>query len=885
MFRRKRKQSDFKAEINMHLEFEIERLKDQGLSEDDARMTARRAFGNVTQAEEHFYESSRWLWWDHLAQDVRFGLRTLTKNPGFTAVAVLTLALGIGATTAIFSVVNGVLLHALPYRDSSRLVVVRERLRKFSPYPVRVSAPDIGVIARGNRVFDGVAAFGNNRLNISGTGEPARIVAARVSANLFPMLGAAPILGRTFREEDNPPGHLVAILGYGLWQRQFGGDAGTIGRSLTLDGQAYTIVGIMPRGFEFPPRGMPGYDAAELWIPIAFTKEELTDVGDNFDWGVLARLRPGITLGQAQSDMDVLAEAVLKTWGPEAAGMGIKLEMPVTAFRKMVVGPVQSLLFLLLGAVGLLLLIACANVANLLLSRAAIRQKEMALRAALGARRGRVVRQLLTESLLLAILGGTIGLLAAIGGTRLLTAIAPENIPQVQGIEVDRNVLIFAVFLSIGTGLLFGVIPAFTASRTDLNPKLKERGRSDSAGHRSTFARNAFVVAQFATAFVLVIGAGLLIRSFVQAEASKTGVNAENVVTATLAFPPTQYTKASQVTGFFQELFQRGDATPGVESIGAATDLPTESDWDHIFTVEEHPTPSSAEFPDSAHALVMGDYFRALGVPLVRGRLFTPEEEEGKANVLLISAGMARRYWPGEDPVGKRVKWGPAQSHSPWLTVVGVVGDVKDDALDKPTYAHTYEPYLQACAEGAMQGLCNTLNVAVRATAGPTMIIAGLRSAVHAIDPAEPLTRVRMMQQVLESSIAPRRFNTFLLSVFAAAALFLAAIGLYGALAFHTTQRTHEIGIRLALGAQRGAVVRLVAGQGAKLALWGVGIGAASALALARLTASLLFGVTATDPLTFAGVAVVLVSVALIACYLPARRAANVDPMVALRHE
>jgi predicted permease len=885
-FGKTRRERELDAEVRAHIGALTEENIRRGMNEKDARYAARREFGGVEQTKEQYREQRSLPFLETLLQDIRFGARTLRKSPGFTIAAVLTLALGIGATTAIFSVVDAVLLQALPYHNSGRLMRVREKLPKFFSGAAAVSAPDIAVMARENRVFTSVAAFTSRKSNLSGAGAPERVSTARISANVFALLDASPVTGRIFREGEDQSGHFVTVLSYGLWQRRFGGDASAVGRSVMLNGQSYTIVGVMPQEFEFPPRGLLEYEPADLWIPMALTQDELTDLGDNFDWGVIGRLKAGLTPAQAQSDMNVVAADVLKTWGLPPT-IHIELDLLVTPLREVVVGNVQTLMYLLLGAVGLLLLIACANVANLLLARTSARRKEMAMRAALGAARGRVIRQLLTESVLLALSGGALGVFAAAWGTKLLAAIAPDNIPQVQGIGVDHAVLLFAALLSAVTGVLFGLAPAYAASRTDVNEMIKEEGREGAGGRSNVSTRSAFVVAQVAIAFVLVIGSGLLIRSFIDAQSSRSGVQAENVLTATISLPPVQYSQSARAEQFFQQLAQRMESTPGVESIGFSTDLPTEMDWDHIFVVEEHPTSAKGQAPQSANSLELGNYFQAVGVPLIRGRFFTAEEEKGHGNVLIISAGMAKQYWPGEDPIGKRVKWGTAESKDPWLTVVGVVGDVKQRALDQPAIAHTYEPYLWVCSQkDAMQNnLCDTLNVAVRSHIAPASVLSGLQAALHEIDPAEPLTRVRTLREVLESSIAPRRFNTLLLTIFGCAALLLSSIGLYGVISYSVRQRTHEIGVRMALGAQPRDILRVILGQGLKLLATGVAIGFAASLALTRLMADLLYGVSTTDPLTFVTVTALLAFVALLACYIPAQRAMKVDPMIALRYE
>jgi putative ABC transport system permease protein len=886
-FRRKPFDAGIEEEFRSHLQMLADRFVSQGMTKGEALRAAKQQFGGVAQIEEDLRERAGLAFLDSLWGDARYALRQIRRSPGFTAVAILTLALGIGATTAIFSVVNAVLLKSLPYQRPDKLMLIQERIRKFSDHAVAVSARDIAVMRRDNNVFSSVAAFRTSASNLSGLGEPQRVLSARVSASLFPMLGATPFLGRTFTPDEDSSGHLVAILNYALWEEHFGADPAIIGKGVALDGQPYTIIGVMPASFEFPPRGMPGPNGqnASLYIPIAFTHGELADLGV-FNYSVIARLKSGVTLAQACSDMNVVANEVLKTWyaiGPQVASMDLSLEVPVTPLQEAVTTNVRALLYLLLAAVGFLLLIACANVANLLLSRAAGRQKEITVRAALGAGRTRIARQLLTESVILALLGGAFGLLVAIAGTRALAATAPDNIPQVQGITVDATVLAFAILVSIITGILFGLAPAFAAARVDLNDALKESGRSSGSSRRVLFARNIFVVAQVSIAFLLIIGGGLLVRSFVRAANSTAGVEPRNVVTAPLTLPVARYANPSRVNSFFQQLFARLQNEPGIESVGAASDLPTEMNWDHTFSVEEHPLPASAKTPDCAHSLVLGNYFSALGIRLVAGRLFTPVEEQGKSRVVLISADLAKHYFSGENPLGKRIKWGG----SPLLTIVGVVNDVKQDALDAPTMPHTYAPYLQDCTGRDMMssGPCSSLNIAIRAQVSSAAATTDLRSAVEHLDSAEPVTHVRTLTQVLESSIAPRKFNTFLLGVFACAALFLAAIGLYSVLAYRVAQQTHEIGIRVALGAQSRDILRGVLVSGAKLVLFGLILGAAAALALTRLMQSLLYDVSATDPLTFIAVAVLLTLIALLACYVPARRAMRVDPMVALRYE
>ena len=804
----------------------------------------------------------------------------LTKNPGFTAVALLTLALGIGANTAIFSVVNSILLRPLPFKDPSKLVLLQERLPPIVTQAMPVSAPDVLDFRKQNQVFEDLAAVQNVTFSLSGGGAPERVRAARMSAQMFPLLGHSPMLGRSYTEDEDKAGDHVVVLSHGLWQRRFGSDPQIVGRSLMLDRQAYAVVGVMPPRFEFPPQGLPSMEGpADLWVPMAFTKQDLENRGDNFNYDVVALLRPGITVAAAEANANVVAQDIQKQSYP-ATALHVELAATVTPLHEKIVGGSRTLLLLLLGAVGFLLLIACANVGNLMLSRAAGRQKEMAIRLTLGSGRLRLVRQLLVESVLVSLVGGVLGIIVAVWGTSLLVAAAPADLPLASGISADGRVLAFAVLVSIATGLLFGLAPALTAARSDVNDTLKEGTRGSTADGSHARIRAAFVVSQVAMALVLVIGAGLLIRSFVRVRESDPGFRPVNVLTVEVTLPSAQY-NSEQVNTFFEKVLSKASSLPGVQSAGAASDLPLEGGWTKLFNTEEHIKAGTADTPPSSHTIMIGNYLQAVGVPLKRGRYFTPEEEQGNANVLIVSEGLARREFANEDPLGKRVRWGAPDSDSPWMTIVGIVGDVKQGAPDQPTKAHTYEPFLQACRPYP----CNGLNLAVRAQMDPEQLTAAVRTAVQSVDSEEPIAHVRTMEQVMGESLAPRRFNLFLLTAFAAAALLLAALGIYGVLASVVAQQTHEIGVRMALGAQQRDVLNLVVGHGVKLAVLGLAIGLAGALALTRLMASLLYDVAPSDPITYTGVAVLLGMVALLACYLPARRAMRVDPMVALRYE
>ena len=816
-----------------------------------------------------------------LTQDLRNGFRTLLRSPSFAAVALIALAVGIGANTAIFSVLNAVILRPLPYQDPGRLVMVRELIPKVGPNPIPLSAADVVDFAHQNRVFDGVAGFEGLTFELSGGDQPERVDAARVNAALFPTLGVAPLLGRTFTSEEDQPGRRVAVLSYGLWQRRFGADPDVVGKTVSLDRMGYTIIGVMPRSFAFPIQGLSFFRPASLWVPMAFSSEELKNRGDNFNIGVVARLKPGVTLARATADAAAIAHGIQETYPAEVRG-DLTLGAVVTPLDEVVVGDVRTLLLILAGAVGFVLLIACANVANLLLTRSAERRKEIAIRAALGAGRLRLLRQFLTESLMLALAGGALGLLVAKWGTDILVALAPASIPRAQESSLDLPVLGFTLALSLLTGLIFGTVPAWTASRTHLAETLKEGGReSTGAPHRRL--RGALVVSEVALALVLLISAGLLIKSFVRCRETDPGFQPERLMTMSLALPDSTYKQATQIRSFYRQLIDRTQALPGVKAAGASTDLPLEGAWTRIFTVEGYHPPPGEQLNMCSHSMILGGYLQALGVPLIRGRIFTDQDRPGSVPVIVVSKSIADRFWPNQDPIGKRLKWGLPQSSDPWLTVVGVVGDVKQAGLDQPTRPHTYEPWAQA--DDSMVQFASALNLAVRATADPVALAGMVRSQVWSLDKQLAVADVKTMDQVVQESMAPRRFNMFLLAVFAIVSVFLAAIGIYGVISYSVAQRTHEIGVRMALGARRSDVLGLVVREGMASALIGVALGLIGALAITRLMSSLLYAVRPTDPVTFVGVAVLAAAVALLASYIPARRATKLDPMVALRYE
>jgi putative ABC transport system permease protein len=878
MFRRKRKQSDFVAEIEAHLELETEQLKEQGLSEEEARRAARRAFGNLTQAQERFYESGRWLWWDHLVQDLRFGLRTLAKNPSFTAVAVLTLALGIGANTAIFSVVNAVLLRPLPFPAPDELVrVVSVRLREN--VPDNASYPDFADWRAQNHVFERMAAFHADSFTLTGQGEAAHIPGAIVSADLFSLLSARPALGRTFLpEEDNlgaAGGGLVVILSYRLWQERFGADPGIVGRTIELDNRSFTVVGVMPAGFQFPIQAEP----IDFWTTFAVEfiaptgGQSMAEQRGAHYLDVVARLKPHVSGTQAQAEMRTIVNALNKQY-PENAPRGVRIVPELDQL----VGDVRPALLVLLAAVGCVLLIGCANVANLLLARAAARQKEMAVRGALGAGRGRIIRQLLTESLLLASVGGTLGTALALWGIHAVVGLVPEDIPRLAGIHLDGSVLVFTILLSLLTGILFGLAPALQVSRPNVMESLKEGGRGLADSLHRSHMRSFLVVFDMAVAVVLLVGAGLLIQSFWHLQRVDPGFNPHRILTFKIDLPYTRYEGVHQ-TQFFQQAVMRLNRLPGVRSASLVLPLPLDGDEiDTSFDIEgRHAV--RADQPRTNYSWTEPGYFRTLGIPLLRGRDFTERDDLKATPVVIINETLARNFFPHRDPIGLRIKPGISNGYkeSPMREIVGVVGDVKLNGLTAPAGPQVYVPVAQS-------PLGNMI-VVVHTEIDPLSVAPTVRKEVAAMDKDLPIYGVKTLDQYLGESVAQPRFDTSLVGIFAALALALAAVGLYGVVSYSATLRTHEIGVRVALGAQKGDVLELVVGQAFKLALIGVAIGIAGALMLTRFLSSLLYGVRPTDPLTFIAVSMILTSVALMAGYIPARRATKVDPLVALRYE
>jgi putative ABC transport system permease protein len=801
--------------------------------------------------------------------DVRYALRTVLKNPGFAATAVATLALGIGANTAIFSVVNAVMLKPLPYRDPGRLVMVWEDSTSHG-YPKDTPAPGNFTSWRAqNHVFEDMAALAGRAFNLTGAGEPEKIEGLKVSASLFTILGVQPALGRAFLPQEDAPGARKAVvLSDALWQRRFARDPQIVGKNIALNGESYTVTGVMPRGFRLP------MGDSQLWTPLAFDAEEQNNHDSHYLF-VMARLKSGVALRQAAAEMETIARRLQREFPATNTGVGAV----VAPLREEMVGDARTALLVLLAAVGFVLLIACANVASLLVARAASRSKEIAVRAAIGAGRYRLVRQLVTESLILAVMGGVAGLVVALWGMDTLVRLAPEDVKFFGEPSLDASVLGFTIVVSLLCGFVFGLAPAFSASKLNLHHVLKEGGRT-SAAHGRSKMHSALVVAEIALALVLLTGAGLLLRSFYGLLSVHPGFQTDHLLTMRIVLPDSKYGELRQKIAFYRDTLARIERLPGVHSAACITWLPMAfTGGSAILTVEGRPAPAGQE-PIAITRVISPDYFRTMSVPLRRGRAFDQHDTEASPGVAIISETMARKLWPNEDAIGKRFKYGNAASRDPWLTIVGVSGDVRQFQLDQAPKPEAYLPYMQAA-----DFFGGPRDVAVRTAGDPLHLARAVRNEIWAVDPDLPISGIQTMERLIAGTVTPQRFNMLLLAVFAAVALVLAAVGIYGLLAFSVTQRTHEIGIRMALGARRGEVLRLVVKPMLVLILTGMAIGTAGSLALTRAMASLLFGVTATDPATFLAVPLLLSAVALSASIVPALRAARVDPLVSLRYE
>jgi putative ABC transport system permease protein len=872
--RRRPREEELEEEIQSHLQMAARDRMDRGSSAEEASSAAQREFGNTALIKE----TTRSMWgfgaFETLWQDFRYGARMLLKQPGFTLIAVLTLALGIGANTAIFSVVDAVLLRPLPYRDPDRLVSLWSTFGAAGGAIGGSAMPDYREWRDRNQVFEDLAAYYYSGFNLTGQDRDAEnVTGAYVTHNLFPLLGVTPAIGRGFTPEDEQFGnHLVVLLSHRLWQRRYGGDPEIAGRGIRLGGQTYTVIGVMPQGMPF----LYNQPRVELWTPVSFAPDDNMATRNNHPLRQIGRLKAGVSIEQANADVSAIARRIEEQYW-QNKGLGAR----VMSIRDSISDATQRGLYVLLGAVAFVLLVACVNVANLLLARAATRERELAIRAALGAGRNRLISQSMLENLPLGLLGGAAGLALAFWGMELVVSLLPGSLPRHNTISIDGRVLIFTLLTSLLTFTIFSLLPAFQAARSDAGKALNEGGRSNTAGRRRSRLRDLLVVAEMALALVLLIGAGLMIQSFVKLHHIDLGFSPQNVLTMQVSLPDAKYPTADSGIAFFEQLLERISALPGVRSAGVSMQLPLDVGFSvgKNFRVEGHPTSGSSEQPPLVRCIsVSPDYFGTMGI-ILRGRDFTKLDTAKAQQVVIINETLARRFFPNEDPLGKTIRL--EVGDTPRRTIVGIIADAKGHNLTAAPGTELYVPLHQHY--GACES--NDMRLAVRSSVAPDGLTAAIRNQISSLDGDQPVRDIAMMEDRVSRALSPERFNTLLLGLFAGVALLLAAVGIYGVMAYTVTERTPEIGIRIALGAQIKDVMRLVIGRGIKLAFTGIVIGLGGALALTQLMKTLLFGVSSTDPLTFAAVAILLMAVALLACWIPARRAAKVDPMVALHSE
>jgi len=854
LFGREKVIQDIDEELRIHVDMATEANLRRGMGPEEARRTALREFGNLGGIRDTAYEIRGGGMLESLWQDIRFGARVLRKSPGVTLSAMLTLALGIGATAAVWSVVYPVLIRGLPYRDPDRLVRINETcLPKFSSFAV----------ASGNFVdwreqaqgFESMAAYQSITANLTGGGEPERVKGMRVTPGFFELFGMTPVWGRGFAGDEDG----VVVLGAGFWQRRFGGDPGVLDRSVTLDDKSYQVVGVMPADL------YPVVGEVDFWKPAALTPEERNNHGGH-SFQAVGRLAAGATAETARASLDEVA-ARLEEQFPRTNGGWRVMVVPL---EDSVAGSVRPALLVLCAAVVFVLLIACANVASLLLARSVSREREIAVRAALGAGRGRILRQLAVESVLLSLLGGGLGLALGLWGVDVLLALAPEGLAGVKGVRLDLSVVAFTFAASLLTGLIVAIAPAHQATRTDLNAALRE----GSQGGGRARGRRVLVAVEVASCVLLLVAAGLLLRSFGRLLAVDPGFHADGALTVALELPERRYPDDARQEAFFRRVTSEVASLPGVRAVGAAQTIPFRIDWVFSFWVDGRPSPKSGQEPSANYYAVTPDYFRAMGITLLRGRGFTEQDRKDAPLVVIVNEKLARELFPGEDALGKRlVGFRPGDGSE----IVGVVADMRHYGLSRPTTYQVYEP--------AWQQPVSRMTLVVRSEGDPSGLAAPIRAHIHAIDEDLPLAAVETVDHIVSASVSRQRFSVVLLSVFAAVALLLAIVGIYGVISDAVTQRTREIGVRMALGAQSGHVVKLMIGQGLVPALVGLVVGLAGALAATRLMSSLLFGVSATDPTTLGLVSALIAGVAALACWVPARRATKVDPMAALRFD
>ncbi|HEX9761412.1 MAG TPA: ABC transporter permease [Candidatus Acidoferrales bacterium] len=804
---------------------------------------------------------------ESLWHDLRYGIRMLAKSPGFTAVAVLALALGIGANSAIFSAVNGILLQPLPYTDPDKLVFLTEWSEQVPN--MSFSVANYNDLRDQNEVFENLFAFRSANLVMTGEGEPERLNNRQVTASFFATFGVQPVLGRAFgAEEDKPGAERVVMLGEGFWTRRFGRDPGVIGKQLNLNGEPYTVIGVLTGNLHGT------WATFDTWTSLGRLEDQLGGAqnrGNHPGIYVIARRKAGVSEEQARAGVETLAKRLAETY----PNTNSRQSMTVQSMHEAVVGNLRQPLIVLQGAVAFVLLIACANVANLLLARAAARQKEIAVRTAMGAGRFRLIRQLLTENMLLSLAGGTLGLLVAYAAIQALVALAPSNTPRLENVALDAPTLIFTFVVAILTGFIFGIVPAFQVSRTTLGETLKEGGRAGAGAAGHNRVRSTLAVVEISLALVLLVGAGLMLKSFFKLMDADAGFDRQGTLTLFVSLPQVKYDQPPKVRQFIEQALERVYAVPGVRYASSAT--PLLGGWQTSFYVEGTPQPEPGQQPSTDWTRVSPDYFKAMGVRLIKGREFTAADHADSLPVCIVDETMVRTWWPNEEPIGKKLKLGGFNSTNPYLEVVGVVAHVKNYGVDQASRVETYLPYTQNAS--------GFFSLIVRTDVAPGSLTTGIRQAVLAVDPDVPVYNIRTLEDIVDASVASRRLSMWLLGVFAALALVLSAVGIYGVMSYSVAQRTHEIGVRMALGAQPGDVMRLVIGQAVRLTVIGLVLGLGAAYGLSRWMASLLFEMSATDPLTYAVIPFILAVVAVLATYIPARRAMRVDPVIALRYE
>jgi putative ABC transport system permease protein len=819
-------------------------------------------------------------------RDIRYALRQLGKSPGFAATAVLTLAFGIGATAAIFSIVEGVLLRPLPFTDAQRLVVMGDSIEGADFPGPSAPAPEMLEYMRDTHGFSSIGGYRDTAYELSGAGEPAQISATRLTASVFPTLQVSPQLGRVFTQQEDQGNAKVAVLSYQTWRSRFNGDAQVLGKTIQLDRKAYEIVGVMPREFEFPL--VPGQlNRSELWVPMSLTQDQIATAG-SWNYRMVARLKPGVSAPQAQQDMELVSQEIMRHF---PAGMAsLKIHAKVQSLDQYTIADARPLIRTLFLAVAVVLFIACANLAGLLLVRVIRRRREISVRLALGASGRAVLVQNLVETLVLSVAGGVLGLGIAWLALRVGVHALPETLPRVSSIALDGKVVGFALLLAVITGLACGLLPALAASRTQVNEALKEGGRTGTAGGHARL-RGALVITQLAVALVLLSAAGLLLKSFEKLREVDLGFRSDHMLTGSYSLPRSQYSSQISVDAFNSALMARLQQLPGVQAAGITSELPAAGSQDSTGFFPEGYEPAKGQTLNSGWpSQILGDYFHAAGIPILRGRDFTPADRDGSPLVVIVNHALAERYWPGQDPIGKRIHIGIRETPLPWMTVVGEIGDIKETSVDQETHPQFYQPAGQFKLSLGQFATADMLNgnggaIVIRSSMRPEQLADSLRAVVRSIDPQLPLTQVESMDRVVAEGQAPRRFNTAVISAFAGAAVLLALMGIYSVIAFSTAMRTQEMAIRLALGSQRSGLMRLVLMSGAKLAVAGCGIGLVGGIFATRLMRSLLFQVDPVDPAVLALAALCIFMLAIVASYIPARRAASIEPMQALRTE